>query len=107
MRIAVIGTGIAGNAAAWSWSKRNPVTVYERDMRAGGHSHTVTINYDGTPIAVDVGFIVSNDLNVAARHVQDYCRHPLGGAAALAQGATTRASPERHGRWQLGERHAR
>jgi predicted NAD/FAD-binding protein len=31
MRIAVIGTGIAGNAAAWTLSQRYPVTVYERD----------------------------------------------------------------------------
>jgi predicted NAD/FAD-binding protein len=63
MRIAVIGTGIAGNAAAWSLSKRYPVTVYEREIRPGGHSHTVTIDYDGTPVAVDIGFIVYNELN--------------------------------------------
>ena len=48
MRVAVIGTGIAGNAAAWTLSKRYPVTVYEREIRPGGHSHTVTIDYDGT-----------------------------------------------------------
>ncbi|SHN86889.1 NAD(P)/FAD-dependent oxidoreductase [Bradyrhizobium erythrophlei] len=63
MRIAVVGTGIAGNAAAWTLSRRYPVTVYERDIRPGGHSHTVTVDYDGTPIAVDVGFIVYNELN--------------------------------------------
>jgi predicted NAD/FAD-binding protein len=63
MRIAVIGTGIAGNAAAWALSKRYPVTVYERELRPGGHSHTVTIDYDGEPLAVDVGFIVYNKLN--------------------------------------------
>lgn len=63
MRIAVIGTGIAGNAAAWTLSQRYPVTVYDRELRAGGHSHTVTIDYDGTPIAVDTGFIVYNELN--------------------------------------------
>jgi predicted NAD/FAD-binding protein len=63
MRIAVVGTGIAGNAAAWTLSRRYPVTVYEREIRAGGHSHTVTVDYDGTPIAVDVGFIVYNELN--------------------------------------------
>jgi uncharacterized protein len=63
MRIAVIGTGIAGNAAAWALSQRYPITVYERDLRAGGHSHTVTIDYDGTSIAVDIGFIVYNELN--------------------------------------------
>lgn len=63
MRIAVVGTGIAGNAAAWTLSKRYPVTVYEREIRPGGHSHTVTVDYDGTPIAVDIGFIVYNELN--------------------------------------------
>jgi len=63
MRVAVIGMGIAGGAAAWTLSKRYSVTVYDRELRPGGHSHTVTINYDGTPIAVDVGFIVYNQLN--------------------------------------------
>jgi hypothetical protein len=63
MRIAVVGTGIAGNAAAWALSRRYPVTVYERELRPGGHSHTVTIDYDGAPVAVDTGFIVYNELN--------------------------------------------
>ncbi len=63
MHVAVIGTGIAGNAAAWALSNRYPVTVYERELRPGGHSHTVNIDYDGTPIAVDIGFIVYNELN--------------------------------------------
>ena len=49
MRVAVVGTGIAGNAAAWTLSKHYPVTVYDRELRPGGHSHTVTIDYDGTP----------------------------------------------------------
>jgi predicted NAD/FAD-binding protein len=63
MRVAIIGTGIAGNAAAWALSQRYPVTVYERELRPGGHSHTVTVDYDGTPVAVDTGFIVYNELN--------------------------------------------
>ncbi|OQW57139.1 MAG: NAD/FAD-binding protein [Proteobacteria bacterium SG_bin9] len=63
MRVAVVGTGIAGNAAAWALSNRYPVTVYERELRPGGHSHTVTVDYDGQPIAVDTGFIVYNELN--------------------------------------------
>ena len=63
MRVAVIGTGIAGSAAAWALSRRYPVTVYDRELRPGGHSHTVTVDYDGTPIAVDIGFIVYNELN--------------------------------------------
>src|SRR5260221_1451068 len=63
MRVAVIGTGIAGNAAAWTLSKRYPVTVYDREIRPGGHSHTVTVDCDGTQLAVDIGFIVYNELN--------------------------------------------
>lgn len=63
MKIAVIGTGIAGNAAAWALSDRHELVVYEKDRRAGGHSHTITVDYDGTPIAVDTGFIVYNELN--------------------------------------------
>jgi uncharacterized protein len=63
MRVAVIGTGIAGNAAAWTLSKNYPVTVYDRELRPGGHSHTVTIDYDGKRLAVDIGFIVYNELN--------------------------------------------
>src|ERR1700692_2136180 len=63
MRLAVIGTGIAGNAAAWALSKNYPITVYDREIRPGGHSHTVTIDYNGTPLAVDIGFIVYNELN--------------------------------------------
>src|SRR3984893_681906 len=63
MRVAVIGTGIAGSAAAWTLSKQYPVTVYDREIRPGGHSHTVTIDYDGTPLAVDIGFIGYNELN--------------------------------------------
>ena len=63
MRVAVIGTGIAGNAAAFALSKNYPVTVYDRELRPGGHSHTVSIDYDGTEVAVDTGFIVYNELN--------------------------------------------
>ena len=63
MRLAVIGTGIAGNAAAWLLSQRYSTTVYERERRAGGHSHAVRIDYDGETIDVDIGFIVFNQLN--------------------------------------------
>ena len=63
MRVAVVGTGISGNAAAWTLSKHYPVTVYDRELRPGGHSHTVSIDYDGARLAVDIGFIVYNELN--------------------------------------------
>ena len=44
MRIAVIGSGIAGNSAAWALSERFDVTLYEKRGRAGGHSATIGRN---------------------------------------------------------------
>ena len=58
MRIAVIGSGIAGFGAAWLLSSRYSVTVYEANDRLGGHSNTVNVDYDGQKISVDTGFIV-------------------------------------------------
>ena len=63
MRIAVIGTGMSGNVAAWALSPSYEVVVYERRDRPGGHSATVDIDYDGAPMSVDTGFIVYNTLN--------------------------------------------
>ena len=63
MRIAIVGSGIAGMGAAWALHRDHQVTVYEKEPRPGGHSHTVDVDYDGTPIAVDTGFIVYNELN--------------------------------------------
>jgi predicted NAD/FAD-binding protein len=65
MRIAIIGSGIAGNAAAYalSTSTQHELSVYEQDERLGGHSATVDVDYDGRRIAVDTGFIVYNEMN--------------------------------------------
>ncbi|MDX1580097.1 MAG: FAD-dependent oxidoreductase [Alphaproteobacteria bacterium] len=65
-KIAVIGSGAAGLAAAWSLSQVHDVTLYEASSRVGGHCHTHYIDGpDGAdhPIPVDTGFIVFNDLN--------------------------------------------
>ncbi len=64
MRIAIVGSGISGNTAAYCLHNAgNTITVYERDLRLGGHAATVDIQYDGEKIAVDTGFIVYNDHN--------------------------------------------
>lgn len=60
LNIAVIGTGIAGMAAAWLLNARHDVTVYEQADRLGGHSNTIDVpGPDGTA-PVDMGFIVYN-----------------------------------------------
>jgi hypothetical protein len=61
LKIAVIGTGISGMAAAWLLSKRHDVTVYERADRIGGHSNTVDARTPAGPVPVDTGFIVFNE----------------------------------------------
>jgi predicted NAD/FAD-binding protein len=62
MRIAIVGSGISGLAAAWSLSTVHDVVLYEQEGRPGGHSATVDVDYDGARMAVDTGFIVYNEL---------------------------------------------
>ncbi|MBX3532099.1 MAG: FAD-dependent oxidoreductase [Rhizobiaceae bacterium] len=62
-KIAVVGSGVSGAAAAWALSRTADVTLYEQDRRPGGHTATVEVDYDGTPISVDTGFIVYNERN--------------------------------------------
>ncbi len=62
-RIAIIGAGISGLGAAYALKDTADITVYEAGDRAGGHAHTMDVDYDGVQIAVDVGFIVYNALN--------------------------------------------
>lgn len=63
-RIAVIGSGIAGLAAARSLSQTlgaQRVSLFEADGRPGGHAHTVDISLDGVRHGVDTGFLVFNE----------------------------------------------
>ncbi|MEP6963810.1 MAG: FAD-dependent oxidoreductase, partial [Acidobacteriota bacterium] len=60
-RIAVIGAGISGLAAAYYLSRQHEVSVFERDSRLGGHTHTHIVNSSRGPLAVDSGFIVHNE----------------------------------------------
>lgn len=62
-RIAIVGAGISGLGAAYALRNTADITVYEANDRAGGHAHTMTIDYDGSSLPVDVGFIVYNALN--------------------------------------------
>jgi len=61
MKIAVIGTGIAGNVAAYHLAREHDVTVFEADNRIGGHTNTVRVEHAGQDYAIDTGFIVFNE----------------------------------------------
>ena len=64
MRVAVIGTGIAGLGAAHALARVHEVEVFERDARAGGHAHTVAVpRAGGGELALDTGFLVHNEHN--------------------------------------------
>lgn len=59
-RVAVVGLGIAGLAAARELVADYDVTLVEREPRIGGHIHTVTVDEDGRPVPIDTGFMVFN-----------------------------------------------
>ena len=60
MKIAVIGTGISGNVAAYYLNKSHDIKVYEANDYIGGHTHTHDIVMNDSKYAVDTGFIVFN-----------------------------------------------
>ncbi|HKX96156.1 MAG TPA: FAD-dependent oxidoreductase [Methylibium sp.] len=70
-RIAVIGSGISGLAAAWTLADPargsvDHVALFEAGRYFGGHTHTVDITLpgaDGSPVThgVDTGFLVLNE----------------------------------------------
>ena len=60
MRIAVVGSGIAGLGAAWLLQRGHEVTLFESADRLGGHTHTHAVQADGRTHEVDTGFIVYN-----------------------------------------------
>ncbi len=59
-RIAVIGSGIGGLAAAYVLSRTDRVTLFEADGRLGGHADTHLAGPSGA-IPVDTGFMVYNE----------------------------------------------
>lgn len=61
MRIAVVGTGIAGNTVAMKLRDRHEITVYEAASYVGGHTNTIDVREGAQTHAIDTGFIVFND----------------------------------------------
>lgn len=63
MRIAIIGSGVAGLVCAHRLRVHHEVTVFESEPRAGGHAHTHSIECNTRSITIDTGFIVFNERN--------------------------------------------
>ncbi len=61
MKIALVGTGIAGMVAAYLLHHEHEITVFEANDYIGGHTNTLDVERDGRAYAVDTGFIVYND----------------------------------------------
>lgn len=62
-RIAVVGAGISGLAAADLLRVSHDVVLYESEQRLGGHARTRTVTSPAGSIDVDTGFIVYNEVN--------------------------------------------
>ena len=63
MKIAIVGSGIAGLGAAWLLSRHHEVALFESQNRLGGHTHTHRVTQQGREYSVDTGFIVFNPEN--------------------------------------------
>ena len=62
MKVAVIGSGIAGLSSAWQLALGgHDVYLYEANDYFGGHTHTVDIELEGMQHGVDTGFLVFNE----------------------------------------------
>jgi predicted NAD/FAD-binding protein len=61
MKVAIIGSGIAGNVAAQALHRAHEITVFEAAGYVGGHTRTHAIELDGERQQIDTGFIVFND----------------------------------------------
>ena len=87
-------TDVALEAAAWALHgfSGHEVTLYEKRDRPGGHSATVDIDYDGTPIAVtsdsDLGYTLGLEYRFAGSLGLDLradVLKPLGDAWRISQ----------------------
>ena len=63
MRVAIIGSGIAGLATAHLLCREHEITLFESNSRVGGHVHTVEVESKHGTINIDTGFIVYNEQN--------------------------------------------
>ena len=63
MKIAIVGSGIAGLGAALALHRKYNIKLFEKNPKFGGHSNTYELNVDNREFNVDTGFIVYNEEN--------------------------------------------
>ncbi len=63
LKVAVVGSGISGIAAARELDAAHDVTLYEARSRPGGHAHTFRFERFGREYHADLGFMVFNHAN--------------------------------------------
>lgn len=89
MRVAVVGAGVSGLAAAHELARSGGgarVTVYEKEDCLGGHARTVAVDDDdaaaGT-VQLDLGFMVFNRVRTSSAYVRQHAIHPSMPPAAI------------------------
>ncbi len=60
MKIAIVGTGIAGMACGHYLKSKAEIFFYEKNNYAGGHTNTITHDEAGKEVNIDTGFMVFN-----------------------------------------------
>tara|TARA_E500000331_G_scaffold320704_1_gene334427 strand:- start:6537 stop:7787 length:1251 start_codon:yes stop_codon:yes gene_type:complete len=61
VKIAIVGSGVSSNVAAYHLNKNHDITVFEANNYVGGHVNTIDFDLDGDLFSIDTGFIVFND----------------------------------------------
>jgi hypothetical protein len=61
MKIAMIGTGIAGNLAFYLLAAEHELAVFEQNDHVAGHTNTVRVDAAEDVHNVDTGFVVFNE----------------------------------------------
>ncbi len=61
LRIAIVGSGIAGLSVAHRLRGKADISLLEAGSYFGGHAHTVDVSLDGIRHGVDTGFLVYNE----------------------------------------------
>ncbi len=49
-KVAIIGTGIAGMGCGRFLHKKYDLTLFEQNNYVGGHTNTITVDEDGSPV---------------------------------------------------------